>query len=158
MLVIVCSSVLLTICLLSCVYILLKRQRGGNLTEYRDSITVDNKSESGVLTANTSHTNLANVKESSINAQNRIYSAPIHMRNNSKHELYEISPYAQFAVGFRTFGHVENQDLPSRHSKHSRYDTETSFQVCSESEDSDSISKSTLKSAPRKMCRTPHHR
>ncbi|XP_052752723.1 cell adhesion molecule Dscam2-like [Galleria mellonella] len=157
MLVIVCSSILLTVCLLSCVYILVKRQRNGNLTEYRDSITVDNKSESGNLTANTSHTNLANVKENSINAQNRIYSAPIHMRNNSKHELYEISPYAQFAVGFRTFGHVENQDMPSRLNKH-RYDTETSFQVCSESEDSDSISKSTLKSVPRKSCRTPHHR
>ncbi|KOB77196.1 Uncharacterized protein OBRU01_04733, partial [Operophtera brumata] len=105
MLVIVCSSILLTICLLCCIYILVKRQRSGNLTEYRDSITVDNKSESGVLTANTSHTNLANAKDSAINAQNRIYSAPIHMRNNSKHELYEISPYAQFAVGFRTFGH-----------------------------------------------------
>ncbi|XP_053620238.1 cell adhesion molecule Dscam2-like isoform X2 [Plodia interpunctella] len=156
MLVIVCSSILLTICLLSCIYILLKRQRGG-LTEYRESIAADNKSESGNLTANTSHTNLANVKENAMNAQNRIYSAPIHLRNNSKHELYEISPYAQFAVGFRTFGHVENQDLPSRH-KHSRYDTETSFQVCSESEDSDSISKSTLKSVPRKVCRTPHHR
>ncbi|XP_037299251.1 Down syndrome cell adhesion molecule-like protein Dscam2 [Manduca sexta] len=154
MLVIICSSILLTLCLLSCVYILVKRQRG-NLTEYRDSITVENKSESGNVTANTSHTNLANVKENSVNPQNRIYSAPIHMMNNSKHELYEISPYAQFAVGFRTFGHVENQDLPNRHK---RYDTETSFQVCSESEDSDSISKSTLKSVPRKVCRTPHHR
>lgn len=65
--------------------------RTGNLTEYRDSITVDNKSESGNLTANTSHTNLANVKENAINAQNRIYSAPIHMRNNSKHgKAYNI--------------------------------------------------------------------
>ncbi|KAL0810748.1 hypothetical protein ABMA28_010066 [Loxostege sticticalis] len=158
MLVIICSSILLTICLLSCIYILVKRQRSGNLTEYRDSITVDNKSESGNLTANTSHTNLANAKETAMNNQNRIYSAPLHLRNNSKHELYEISPYAQFAVGFRTFGHVENQDMPSRHNKHPRYDTETSFQVCSESEDSDSISKSTLKSVPRKACRTPHHR
>ncbi|CAG9792463.1 unnamed protein product [Diatraea saccharalis] len=208
MLVIVCSSILLTVCLLSCIYILVKRQRSGNLTEYRDSITVDNKSESGNLTANTSHTNLANVKENAMNAQNRIYSAPIHLRNNSKHgemeiynisilicvsipiqrgkeavnpslntsqptarlcqtltdktqpytvgsvcpidrKLYEISPYAQFAVGFRTFGHVENQDMPNRHIKHARYDTETSFQVCSESEDSDSVSKSTLKSVPR---------
>ncbi|XP_072946516.1 cell adhesion molecule Dscam2-like [Epargyreus clarus] len=155
MLVITFSSILLILCLLSCVYILIKRQRSGMLTEYRDSITVD-KSESGNITANTSHSNLTNVKENALNAQNRIYSAPIHVRNNSKHELYEISPYAQFAVGFRTFGHVENQDLPSRH-KH-RYDTETSFQVCSESEDSDSISKSTLKSVPRKGCRTPHHR
>nr|XP_021209307.1 Down syndrome cell adhesion molecule-like protein Dscam2 isoform X1 [Bombyx mori] len=160
MLVIICSSILLTVCLLACLYILIKRRRSGNLTEYRDSITNDNKSDNGNLTANTSHSNLANVKENPGNPQNRIYSAPIHMRNNSKHvlfsELYEISPYAQFAVGFRTFGHVENQDLPSR-VKH-RYDTETSFQVCSESEDSDSISKSTLKSVPRKICRTPHRR
>ncbi|CAH0715045.1 unnamed protein product, partial [Brenthis ino] len=156
MLVIVFSSILLAMCLICCVYILVKRQRTVTFTEYRDSITVD-KSESGNITANTSHSNLANVKENAINAQNRIYSAPIHVRNNSKHELYEISPYAQFAVGFRTFGHVENQDLPSRHMKQ-RYDTETSFQVCSESEDSDSISKSTLKSVPRKACRTPHHR
>ncbi|CAG9568530.1 unnamed protein product [Danaus chrysippus] len=146
MLVIVLSSILLAVCLICCVYILVKRQRNVNLTGYRDSITVD-KSESGNITANTSHSNLANVKENSMNAQNRIYSAPIHVRNNSKHELYEISPYAQFAVGFRTFGHAENNDVP-RHIKH-RYDTETSFQVCSESEDSDSISKSTLKSVPR---------
>ncbi|XP_064074670.1 cell adhesion molecule Dscam2-like [Vanessa tameamea] len=157
MLVIVFSSILLAMCLICCVYILVKRQRHVNFTEYRDSITIDNKSESGNMTVNTSHSNLANVKENAINAQNRIYSAPLHVRNNSKHELYEISPYAQFAVGFRTFGHVENQDMPSRHMKH-RYDTETSFQVCSESEDSDSISKSTLKSVPRKACRTPHHR
>ncbi|KPJ10703.1 Down syndrome cell adhesion molecule-like protein CG42256 [Papilio machaon] len=67
---------------------------------------------------------------------------------NEDGKLYEISPYAQFAVGFRTFGHVENQDLPCRQNK-LRYDTETSFQLCSESEDSDSISKSTLKSMPR---------
>ncbi|XP_068623974.1 cell adhesion molecule Dscam1-like [Battus philenor] len=157
MMVIVCSSILLALCLVSCVYILVKRQRSGNLTEYRDSITADNKSGSGDVTANTSHSNLAGVKDNAVNAQNRIYSAPIHMRNNSKHELYEISPYAQFAVGFRTFGHVENQDIPCRQNK-LRYDTETSFQICSESEDSDSISKSTLKSVPRKICRTPHHR
>ncbi|XP_073960737.1 cell adhesion molecule Dscam1-like [Choristoneura fumiferana] len=89
MLVIICSSILLLICLLSCVYILVKRQRTGNLTEYRDSVTVDNKSESGNLTANTSHTNLAALgagKDHSVSAQNRIYSAPVHMRNNSKHE------------------------------------------------------------------------
>ncbi|CAG9575286.1 unnamed protein product [Danaus chrysippus] len=126
MLVIVLSSILLAVCLICCAYILVKRQRNVNLTGYRDSITVD-KSESGNITANTSHSNLANVKENSMNAQNRIYSAPIHVRNNSKHgdyiisELYEISPYAQFAVGFRTFGHAENNDVP-RHIKH-RYDT-----------------------------------
>ncbi|CAH2098437.1 unnamed protein product [Euphydryas editha] len=141
MLVIVFSSILLAVCLVCCVYILIKRRRHMNFTEYRDSITVDNKSESGNMTATTSHSNLA--KDAG-----RVYSAPLHVRNDSKHELYEISPYAQFAVGFRTFGHVENQDMPSRHMKH-RYDTETSFQVCSESEDSDSISKSTLKSVPR---------
>ncbi|XP_013147056.1 PREDICTED: uncharacterized protein LOC106109944 [Papilio polytes] len=129
MLVIVCSSILLALCLVTCVYILLKRHRSGNLRD-----------------------NLAGKEPPA-----RIYSAPIHMRNNSKHELYEISPYAQFAVGFRTFGHVDNQDLPSRQHK-LRYDTETSFQLCSESEDSDSISKSTMKSMPRKICRTPHHR
>lgn len=44
-------------------------------------------------------------------------------------ELYEISPYAQFAVGFRTFGHVENQDMPSRHNKHGRYDTGIVFTI-----------------------------
>lgn len=65
--------------------------RSGNLTEYRDSITVD-KSDSGNLTANTSHTNL-NVKENNMNAQNRIYSAPIHMRNNSKHGTESIIIY-----------------------------------------------------------------
>ncbi|CAG9575306.1 unnamed protein product [Danaus chrysippus] len=116
MLVIVLSSILLAVCLICCVYILVKRQRNVNLTGYRDLITVD-KSESGNITANTSQSNLANVKENSMNAQNRIYSAPIHVRNNSKHELYEISPYAQFAVGFRTFGHAENSDVP-RHIKY----------------------------------------
>ncbi|KAJ2944874.1 hypothetical protein O0L34_g1763 [Tuta absoluta] len=158
-LVIMCSSILLAVCVLCSIYIIVKRQSSSE-TEYRDSITVDNKSSSGNLTANTSHTNIANIKENqaSVNAQNRIYSAPLHhVRNNSKHELYEISPYAQFQVGFRTFGHVENLDMPQARHKQ-RYDTETSFQVCSESEDSDSISKSTLKSVPRKSCRTPHHR
>ncbi|CAG9564401.1 unnamed protein product [Danaus chrysippus] len=125
MLVIVLSSILLAVCLICCVYILVKRQRNVNLTGYRDSITVD-KSESGNITANTSHKIIVNM-------------------------LYEISPYAQFAVGFRTFGHAENNDGP-RHIKH-RYDTETSLQVCSESEDSDSISKSTLKSVPRSKLR-----
>lgn len=26
--------------------------------------------------------------------------------------MFEISPYAQFSMGFQTFGHVENQDRP----------------------------------------------
>ncbi|VVC93928.1 unnamed protein product [Leptidea sinapis] len=30
-------------------------------------------------------------------------------------KLYEISPYAQFAIGFRTFGHVDNQEAPRMH-------------------------------------------
>ncbi|CAG9575282.1 unnamed protein product [Danaus chrysippus] len=90
MLVIVLSSILLAVCLICCAYILVKRQRNVNLTGYRDSITVD-KSESGNITANTSHSNLANVKENSMNAQNRIYSAPIHVRNNSKHVIRDKS-------------------------------------------------------------------
>ncbi|XP_038217932.1 Down syndrome cell adhesion molecule-like protein Dscam2 [Zerene cesonia] len=151
MLVIVLSSILLVVCLVSFVYILMKRHRTNNFTEYRDSITID-KSESGITSA--SQNNLAK--------ENRIYSTPIPVRNNSKHELYEISPYAQFAVGFRTFGHVDNQDVPNAHRKH-RYDSETSFQMCSESEDSDTISKNTLKSihrskCPKEVCRTPHYR
>ncbi|XP_045506832.1 Down syndrome cell adhesion molecule-like protein Dscam2 [Colias croceus] len=151
MLVIVLSSILLVVCLVCCVYILMKRHRTNTFTEYRDSITID-KSESGNTSA--SQNNLAK--------ENRIYSTPIPVRNNSKHELYEISPYAQFAVGFRTFGHVDNQDVPNTHRKH-RYDSETSFQMCSESEDSDTISKNTLKSihrskCPKEVCRTPHYR
>ncbi|XP_047519241.1 Down syndrome cell adhesion molecule-like protein Dscam2 [Pieris napi] len=159
MLVIILSSILLVVCLICCIYILFMRQRSNSFIEYRDSITIDNKSENGLT--NTSHSNLA-AKENALNVQNRIYSTPIPVRNNSKHELYEISPYAQFAVGFRTFGHVENQDIPSAHRKH-RFDSETSFQMCSESEDSDTISKNTLKSIPRSkcskdVCRTPHYR
>ncbi|CAF4942224.1 unnamed protein product [Pieris macdunnoughi] len=153
-LVIILSSILLVVCLICCIYILFMRQRSNTFIEYRDSITIDNKSENGIT--NMSHSNLA-AKENALNVQNRIYSTPIPVRNNSKHELYEISPYAQFAVGFRTFGHVENQDIPSAHRKH-RFDSETSFQMCSESEDSDTISKNTLKSIPRNVCRTPHYR
>ncbi|XP_045506912.1 Down syndrome cell adhesion molecule-like protein Dscam2 [Colias croceus] len=155
MFVIIFSSVLLLVCLVCCVYILLKRQRNGNFTQYRDSITIDNKSESNITT-NNSHGNLA-AKENALNAQNRIYSTPIPVRNNSKHELYEISPYAQFAVGFRTFGHVDNQDPPNSH-KHKYCDTETSFQMCSECEDSDTISKYSGSKCSRETCRTPHHR
>ncbi|XP_041972155.1 Down syndrome cell adhesion molecule-like protein Dscam2 [Aricia agestis] len=152
-LVIIFSSILLAICFISCVYMLVKRQRNDHFTEYRESIATDNKSDSGNLTS-ASHSTLAAAAGKD---PPRLYSAPVQMRNNSKHELYEISPYAQFAIGFRTFGHTDNQDLPNRHVK-SRFDTETSFQMCSESEDSDSVSKSTLKSVPRNICRTPHHR
>lgn len=28
-------------------------------------------------------------------------------------EMFEISPYAQFSMGFQTFGHVDNQDRPA---------------------------------------------
>ncbi|XP_047519401.1 Down syndrome cell adhesion molecule-like protein Dscam2 isoform X1 [Pieris napi] len=158
MLVIVFSSILLLVCLICCAYILLRRQRTGNFTQYRDSLTTDNKSENGNLTTNASHNNLTSVvKENAINAQNRIYSTPIPVRNNGKHELYEISPYAQFAVGFRTFGHVDNQDPPMGH-KHKYCDTETSFQMCSECEDSDTISKYSGSKCSRETCRTPHHR
>ncbi|XP_052752731.1 cell adhesion molecule Dscam2-like isoform X2 [Galleria mellonella] len=156
MLVIICSSILLMICSLTCVYILVKRHNNHQqLTEYRNSLTADCKSERGNITANTPQT------QSDIN--NRVYSTPVHLNADSKHELYEISPYAQFAIGFRTFGHVDNQEVPSRihmpgNSK-SRYDSETSFQVRSESEESDCVSRTTtLKSAPRKGCRIPHHR
>ncbi|CAK1547627.1 unnamed protein product [Leptosia nina] len=142
MLVIISSSILLLLCLICCIYILLKRQRNVNFTQYRDSLTIDNKSENGNLANNISHNNLTSaVKDNALNAQNRIYSTPIPVRNNSKHELYEISPYAQFAVGFRTFGHVDNQDPPIGNHKHKYCDTETSFQMCSECEDSDTISK-----------------
>lgn len=72
--------------------------------------------------------------------------------------MFEISPYAEFALGFRTFDHVENQDLPSRLPSRPRFDTETSFQNRSESDDSDSTSKATVTAVPRRHCRTPHHR
>ncbi|XP_026316059.1 Down syndrome cell adhesion molecule-like protein Dscam2 [Hyposmocoma kahamanoa] len=155
MLVIICSSILLTICSLTCVYILVKRHNHQRLTEYRNSLTVECKSERSNVTANT--------PQSVQNDNNRVYSTPIHLPAENKHELYEISPYAQFAIGFRTFGHVDNQEVPTRmhlpgNSK-SRYDSETSFQMRSESEESDCVSRTTtLKSAPRKACRVPHHR
>ncbi|XP_012553148.3 cell adhesion molecule Dscam2 [Bombyx mori] len=156
MLVIICSSILLIICSITCVYILVKRHNHNNMTEYRNSLTVESKSERSDVPANTPQS-----VPSDIN--NRVYSTPVHLTADTKHELYEISPYAQFALGFRTFGHVENQEVPSRihlpSNSKSRYDTETSFQMRSESEESDCISRTTtLKSAPRKACRIPHHR
>ncbi|KAJ2944867.1 hypothetical protein O0L34_g1758 [Tuta absoluta] len=155
MLVIICSSILLIICSITCVFILVKKHNHHRLTEYRNSLTAECKSERSNATANT--------PQSVANDNNRIYSTPIHLPADSKHELYEISPYAQFAIGFRTFGHVDNQEVPSRvhmagNSK-ARYDSETSFQMRSESEESDCVSRTTtLKSAPRKVCRVPHHR
>ncbi|XP_072946504.1 cell adhesion molecule Dscam2-like [Epargyreus clarus] len=156
MLVIICSSILLIICALTCVYILVKKHNHSRLTEYRNSLTAECKSERSNVTANTPQSIPTEVN-------NRVYSTPVHLTADTKHELYEISPYAQFAIGFRTFGHVDNQEVPSRvhmpgNSK-SRYDSETSFQMRSESEDSDCVSRTTtLKSAPRKACRVPHHR
>ncbi|XP_038217931.1 Down syndrome cell adhesion molecule-like protein Dscam2 [Zerene cesonia] len=147
MLVIICSSILLTICLFTCLYIFIKRHNHDRLTSYRNSLTTECKSEPA---ANTPPNDT------------RVYSTPVHLTADNKHELYEISPYAQFAIGFRTFGHVDNQEVPGRHApgnSKARYDSETSFQMRSESEDSDCVSRTTtLKSAPRKACRIPHHR
>ncbi|KAH9634308.1 hypothetical protein HF086_011568 [Spodoptera exigua] len=127
-----------------------------HLTEYRNSLTAECKSERSNMTVNTPQSVPTDMS-------NRVYSTPVHLTAENKHELYEISPYAQFAIGFRTFGHVDNQEVPSRvhlpgNSK-SRYDSETSFQMRSESEESDCVSRTTtLKSVPRKACRVPHHR
>ncbi|XP_050356636.1 cell adhesion molecule Dscam2-like [Nymphalis io] len=149
LLVIVCSSILLFLCLVTCVYILIKRHNHQRLTEYRNSLTGECKSERSNATVNTPQSVPAEVN-------NRVYSTPVHLTADNKHELYEISPYAQFAIGFRTFGHVDNQEAPRRGK---RYDSETSFQMRSESEESDCVSRTTtLKSAPRKGCRVPHHR
>uniref|UniRef100_A0A2H1VU10 SFRICE_014396 n=1 Tax=Spodoptera frugiperda TaxID=7108 RepID=A0A2H1VU10_SPOFR len=155
MLVIICSSILLMICSLTCVYILVKRHNHQHLTEYRNSLTAECKSERSNMTVNTPQSVPSDMN-------NRVYSTPVHLTAENKHELYEISPYAQFAIGFRTFGHVDNQEVPNRvhlpgNSK-SRYDSETSFQMRSESEESDCVSRTTtLKSVPRKACRVPHH-
>ncbi|KAF9800049.1 hypothetical protein SFRURICE_014054 [Spodoptera frugiperda] len=147
MLVIICSSILLMICSLTCVYILVKRHNHQHLTEYRNSLTAECKSERSNMTVNTPQSVPSDMN-------NRVYSTPVHLTAENKHELYEISPYAQFAIGFRTFGHVDNQEVPNRvhlpgNSK-SRYDSETSFQMRSESEESDCVSRTTtLKSVPR---------
>lgn len=38
--------------------------------------------------------------------------------------MFEISPYAQFTMGFQTFGHAENQDRPGYLKKnHTPYNT-----------------------------------
>ncbi|OWR54291.1 hypothetical protein KGM_206556 [Danaus plexippus plexippus] len=139
---------MLFVCLAACLYIIVKRHNHQRLTEYRNSLTVECKSERSNVTVNTPQSIPSEVN-------NRVYSTPVHLTADNKHELYEISPYAQFALGFRTFGHVENNAAP----RPGRYDSETSFQMRSESEDSDCVSRTTtLKSAPRKACRVPHHR
>ncbi|GBP71251.1 Down syndrome cell adhesion molecule homolog [Eumeta japonica] len=73
MLVIVCSSALLIICLLTCVYILIKKYNNQQrLAEYRNSLTVDCKSESGNLTVGCQ--NLPAVKDNP--HCTRVYSTP----------------------------------------------------------------------------------
>ncbi|CAH2058075.1 unnamed protein product, partial [Iphiclides podalirius] len=151
MLVIICSSILLIICLLAFICILIRRHRLGYSSQYRHSIADEVKSRNEGITAHTEH------KERYAQTP-RIYTSPIHPRKPNKNEMFEISPYAEFALGFRTFDHVENQDLPSRLPGRPRFDTETSFQTRSESDDSDSTSKATVTAMPRRHCRTPHHR
>ncbi|XP_052751034.1 cell adhesion molecule Dscam2-like [Galleria mellonella] len=151
MLVIVCSSILLVVCLLAFFCILIKRHRQNYTSQYRHSIAEDVKSRNESVASHSEH------KERYAHAP-RIYTSPVHARKSSKNEMFEISPYAEFALGFRTFDHVDNQDLPSRLPSRPRFDTETSFQNRSESDDSDSTSKATVSAMPRRHCRTPHHR
>ncbi|XP_045454942.1 Down syndrome cell adhesion molecule-like protein Dscam2 [Melitaea cinxia] len=150
MLVITCSSVLLVICLLAFTCILLRRQRQNYSSQYRHSIADEVKSRNESVASQSEH------KERYAHTP-RIYTSPVHPRKG-KNEMFEISPYAEFALGFRTFDHVENQDLPSRLPSRPRFDTETSFQTRSESDDSDSTSKATVSGMPRRHCRTPHNR
>ncbi|XP_053620257.1 cell adhesion molecule Dscam2-like [Plodia interpunctella] len=150
-LVIVCSSVLLVVCLIAFFCILFRRHRQNYTSQYRHSIAEEVKSRNESVASHSEH------KERYAHAP-RIYTSPIHPRKSSKNEMFEISPYAEFALGFRSFDHVENQDLPSRLPSRPRFDTETSFQNRSESDDSDSTSKATVTAMPRRHCRTPHHR
>ncbi|XP_063631935.1 cell adhesion molecule Dscam2-like [Cydia splendana] len=151
MLVIICSSVLLVVCVFAFICILFRRHRQNFSSQYRHSIAEDVKSRNESMTSQSEH------KERYAHTP-RIYTSPVHNRKTSKNEMFEISPYAEFALGFRTFDHVENQDLPSRLPGRPRFDTETSFQARSESDDSDSTSKATMSAIPRRHCRTPHHR
>ncbi|KAJ2944823.1 hypothetical protein O0L34_g1715 [Tuta absoluta] len=152
MLVIICSSILLVVCLMAFICILFRRHRQNYTSQYRHSIAEEVKSRNESVASHSEH------KERYAHAP-RIYTSPIHNRKASKNEMFEISPYAEFALGFRTFDHVENQDLPSRLPGRPRFDsTETSFQTRSESDDSDSTSKATVTALPRRHCRTPHHR
>ncbi|XP_047519223.1 Down syndrome cell adhesion molecule-like protein Dscam2 [Pieris napi] len=149
MLVIICSSILLVICSLAFICILVKRHRQTS-SQYRHSIAEEVKSRNESVASHSEN------KDRYAHTP-RIYTSPIHPRK-PKNEMFEISPYAEFALGFRTFDHVENQDLPSRLPGRPRFDTETSFANRSESDDSDSTSKATVSAMPRRHCRTPHHR
>ncbi|XP_069355556.1 cell adhesion molecule Dscam2-like isoform X2 [Maniola hyperantus] len=152
MLVIICSSILLVICLLAFICILFRRHRQNYSSQYRHSIAEEVKSRNESVASHSEH------KERYAHTP-RIYTSPVHPRKSGKNEMFEISPYAEFALGFRTFDHVENQDLPNRLPSRPRFDTETSFQTrVSESDDSDSTSKATVSGMPRRHCRTPHHR
>ncbi|GBP46199.1 hypothetical protein EVAR_82197_1 [Eumeta japonica] len=119
-------------------------QRQSYSSQYRHSIADDVKSRNESIASTTE-----NAKDRYGPQQQRIYTSPIHVRKVSKNEMFEISPYAEFALGFRTFDHVENQDLPSRLPNRPRFDTETSFQARSESDDSDSASKTTIPASQR---------
>ncbi|RVE45570.1 hypothetical protein evm_009767 [Chilo suppressalis] len=152
MLVIVCSSILLVACLFAFFCILFRRHRQNYSSQYRHSIADEVKSRNESVASHSEH------KDRYAHAP-RIYTSPVHPRKASKNEMFEISPYAEFALGFRTFDHVENQDLPRQLPSRPRFDTETSFQNRSESDDSDSTSKAvTVTAVPRRHCRTPHHR
>ncbi|KAJ0171775.1 hypothetical protein K1T71_012538 [Dendrolimus kikuchii] len=151
MMVIICSSILLFVCLLAFFCILFRRHRQNYTSQYRHSIADEVKSRNESVASQSEH------KDRYAHTP-RIYTSPVHPRKPSKNEMFEISPYAEFALGFRTFDHVENQDLPSRLPSRPRFDTETSFQNRSESDDSDSTSKATVSAIPRRHCRTPHHR
>ncbi|KPJ15639.1 Down syndrome cell adhesion molecule-like protein CG42256, partial [Papilio machaon] len=147
MLVIICSSILLVVCLLAFICILFRRHRQSYASQYRHSIADEVKSRNEAIATHTEH------KERYAHTP-RIYTSPIHPRKPTKNEMFEISPYAEFALGFRTFDHVENQDLPSRLPGRPRFDTETSFQNRSESDDSDSTSKATVTAVPRRNLNT----
>ncbi|KAI8423609.1 hypothetical protein MSG28_012677 [Choristoneura fumiferana] len=116
MLVIICSSILLVVCILAFICILFRRRQSFS-SQYRHSIAEDVKSRNESVTSHSEH------KERYAQTP-RIYTSPVHNRKTSKNEMFEISPYAEFALGFRTFDHVENQDLPNRLPSRPRFDTE----------------------------------
>lgn len=43
--------------------------------------------------------------------------------------MFEISPYAQFTMGFQTFGHNDNQDRPCYMKKPAVYSTGGEFVI-----------------------------
>ncbi|KAG7296730.1 hypothetical protein JYU34_020631, partial [Plutella xylostella] len=154
-LVIISSSVLLVACLVAFICILFRRHRQSYSSQYRHSIADDVKSRNESIASQAGDS-----QKDRYGPAQRIYTSPVHVRKASKNEMFEISPYAEFALGFRTFEHVENQDLPmpSRLPSRPRFDTETSFQTRSESDDSDSTCKGAMSAPQRRHCRTPHHR